>query len=93
MSANPGSAGPHALDARSVALTDRPRHPVRQARRGSLRAVVEERREQQLAVLEAVSSKPGHDVQPVALVGPVHRVEEGCLGRRQPGVELSSLGR
>jgi hypothetical protein len=39
----------------------------------------------------ALLAQSGGDVKPVALVGPVHGIEEAQLGRREPPTQLLPL--
>ena len=47
--------------------------------------------QEQLDVLGTARPEGRHDVEPVALVGDVHPVEQGQLRRRQPGRERGPL--
>ena len=71
----------HAL---TVALSERPCHAMRQTHRAALGAVVKEGGQQELRVLATGLAQVGHDVQPMALVGSVHGVEERPLGSAEP---------
>src|SRR5659263_395719 len=59
----------------------------------ALAAVVQQAGEHQVGILLALVAQRADDIEAVALVGAVHRVEEAQLIRCQPDHQLGSLDR
>ena len=87
---NPGSSARHAQDPRAVA----PGQGVGDARPDAgvaLAGVVEQPGEQDVRLGDAVGAQRGDDVEAVAPVGDVHRVEQRELWRGDPGRQRRPL--
>src|SRR3990170_3845182 len=79
-----GEACRETQDPVAVALAKGPRDALPDAHCEALRGVVEQAREQEIRVAVPGGAQDGHDVEAVAPVGRVHRLEERHLRRRQP---------
>ena len=54
----------------------------------ALAAVVQQAGQEQVGIILAVTPKRGDDIEPVALVCTMHRVEQLHLGGRDPGRQV-----